>query len=230
LLYPEDAKDASQEILIKIITHLSTFEGRSKFQTWVYRVASNYLLTHKGKLSQNFAMSFDAYAQQIDTGQLSKVAYTQNEGEILLLEEEVKVSCTQGLLLCLKPISRMVYVLGVILEMNSREGAAVLEITPEGFRKQLSRSKTKIRHFLEKKCGLVNPDNLCRCKRKIDFLANQKIIDPAKLRFANINQRSIELFKNIQSIEKSVALYQSNPNGEMPSEVITHIRQMIRSV
>lgn len=47
LLFPEDAKDATQEILIKVITHLSTFNHKSQFKTWVYRVATNYLLTHK---------------------------------------------------------------------------------------------------------------------------------------------------------------------------------------
>jgi len=36
LLFPEDAKDASQEILIRVITHLSTFKGKSSFKTWVF--------------------------------------------------------------------------------------------------------------------------------------------------------------------------------------------------
>ena len=35
LLFPEDAKDATQEILVKVITHLSTFNHKSKFSTWV---------------------------------------------------------------------------------------------------------------------------------------------------------------------------------------------------
>ena len=29
--YPQDAEDATQEILIKVVTHLATFEGRSGF-------------------------------------------------------------------------------------------------------------------------------------------------------------------------------------------------------
>lgn len=49
LLFHDDAKDASQEILIKIVTHLSTFKHESRFTTWVYRVATNYLISHKGK-------------------------------------------------------------------------------------------------------------------------------------------------------------------------------------
>jgi hypothetical protein len=34
LCHPDDAQDASQEILVKVITRLSTFEGRSSFRTW----------------------------------------------------------------------------------------------------------------------------------------------------------------------------------------------------
>lgn len=44
LWHPEDARDASQEILIRVMTHLGDFRGGSAFGTWVYRVAANYLL------------------------------------------------------------------------------------------------------------------------------------------------------------------------------------------
>jgi RNA polymerase sigma factor (sigma-70 family) len=34
--HPEDAKDASQEILVRLVTHLGSFQGRSQFMTWAY--------------------------------------------------------------------------------------------------------------------------------------------------------------------------------------------------
>ena len=37
--HPEDAKDASQEILVRLVTNLGSFEGRSQFMTWAYTVA-----------------------------------------------------------------------------------------------------------------------------------------------------------------------------------------------
>jgi len=196
LLYPEDAKDATQEILIKVITHLSTFNYKSQFKTWVYRIATNYLLNYKSKRAKEFAMPFNDYADLIDTGHSDVVNYTTNQGELSLLEEEVKVSCTQGLLLCLNAVDRMVYVLAVILEFNSAEGAEIMEITPENFRKKLSRSKTKIRNFLDNKCGIANPKNPCRCTKKVDFLIDNKIINPKDLRFAHFSQRSIDLVEN----------------------------------
>ncbi len=32
---PQDAEDATQEILVKLITKLSTFVGKSSFRTWL---------------------------------------------------------------------------------------------------------------------------------------------------------------------------------------------------
>ena len=43
----EDAEDATQEILIRIVTRLSQFDFRSKLRTWAYRVAVNYILDVK---------------------------------------------------------------------------------------------------------------------------------------------------------------------------------------
>jgi RNA polymerase sigma factor (sigma-70 family) len=46
---PEDAEDETQEILIKIITHLSGFREESAFSSWVYRIACNHLLTTRSR-------------------------------------------------------------------------------------------------------------------------------------------------------------------------------------
>ena len=37
----DDAADATQEILLKVVTHLSGFRAESAFATWVWRVAYN---------------------------------------------------------------------------------------------------------------------------------------------------------------------------------------------
>ncbi|WP_168796366.1 RNA polymerase sigma factor [Flagellimonas onchidii] len=227
LLFPEDAKDATQEILIKVVTRLSTFNHQSHFKTWVYRVATNYLLNHKGKKSVEFAMPFEDYANLIDSGQSDVVRYATNEGELSLLEEEVKVSCTQGLLLCLKSEDRLVYILSEILEFNGNEGAEILGINPESFRKKLSRSREKIRNFLNNKCGLANAKNPCRCNKKIDFLINQNVINPKSLRFAEFTQRSIDLVSQIGNLEKSVAIYHSTPTIPAPATIMKAIKETI---
>lgn len=230
LLFPEDAQDATQEILIRVITHLSSFEGKSSFRTWAYRVASNYLITERLKRKEQVSsISFDDYAIQIDTRQSDTVAYTQNEGEINLLEEEVKVSCTHGLLQCLTPDNRLIYILSDVLGFNGVEGAQILGITPVSFRKQLSRSREKVRSFLTAKCGLVNPLNPCRCKRKIDFLIQENMIEPSDLRFAKHTNRSIDLMQKIDSLDKTLRVFRSVPVLEAPASVLFEVKQTINS-
>lgn len=49
---PSDADDILQETLIKVFRHAGQFEGRSRFYTWLYRVATNEALSflqHKSK-------------------------------------------------------------------------------------------------------------------------------------------------------------------------------------
>ncbi len=38
-----DAEDASQDIILKVITHLSSFRKESAFSTWLFRIAVNHL-------------------------------------------------------------------------------------------------------------------------------------------------------------------------------------------
>lgn len=42
----EDAEDLSQEIFVKLIDRIETFEGTSQMSTWLYRVAANHCLDH----------------------------------------------------------------------------------------------------------------------------------------------------------------------------------------
>ena len=48
LWHPQDAEDAAQEILVRVVTGLGGFRGESGFRTWVYRVACNTLLSLRG--------------------------------------------------------------------------------------------------------------------------------------------------------------------------------------
>src|SRR2546429_5911062 len=68
LWHPDDAADATQEILIRIVTHLGTFRGESAFMTWAYRVASNYLLTVRKRRAEQEELTFERFGAQLDEG------------------------------------------------------------------------------------------------------------------------------------------------------------------
>ena len=54
----EDAEDATQEILVRVVTRLSRFDFRSNIKTWAYRVAVNYILDVKKSPVERMHLSF----------------------------------------------------------------------------------------------------------------------------------------------------------------------------
>ncbi len=46
LVGPAEARDLAQDALVRILTRLDSFTGKSRFGTWVYRVATNECLSH----------------------------------------------------------------------------------------------------------------------------------------------------------------------------------------
>src|SRR3972149_11251638 len=64
--HPEDAKDATEEVLIKLLTRLSTFEGRSSLRTWLYRITTNHLLNMKRGRAESREITFAQYGQNLD--------------------------------------------------------------------------------------------------------------------------------------------------------------------
>lgn len=127
LAHPEDAEDAAQEILIKIITHLSSFRRESTFMTWVYRISANHLLNTRKRRAELMEINFEQCQQQIDKGFADKWHPSFSEAEQKLLVEELRVNCLQTLLQCLDRNLRMAYALGEIFEVKSEEAANILD-------------------------------------------------------------------------------------------------------
>jgi RNA polymerase sigma factor (sigma-70 family) len=156
---PEDAADATQEILMKVVTHLATFRAQSSFRTWVYRIATNHLLNIRKSRVEREEINFSAFATQLATGLADPPAAASSDPDQALLVEEVKIGCTQGMLLCLDREHRIAYVIGEVFELSSEEAAAVLGISAAAYRKRLSRAREKLRAFMANHCGLVLGNN-----------------------------------------------------------------------
>ena len=113
---PHDAEEVTQEVLVKVITRLSTFKRESKFRTWLYRIAANHVLNMKRRSAETQVTTFAAYGAAIDTTpDLDLPDPTSVPVALPLLVEEAKHSCTMRLLLCLDRQQRLVSTLGAIL-------------------------------------------------------------------------------------------------------------------
>jgi RNA polymerase sigma factor (sigma-70 family) len=126
LFLPADAEDATQEILIKVITHLAGFKGESQFTTWVFRIATNHLLTTHKRRAEKRGFSFRRAEEGIGAALSMPSSENAEACENDLIEEEVRLSCLQGMLLCLSREIRLAFILGVVFEVTSIEGSRML--------------------------------------------------------------------------------------------------------
>lgn len=232
LWHPADAEDATQEILIKIVTHLSGFRSESAFTTWVYRIASNFLLTTRKRLAEQHALTFEQLGEDLDEGLSESPLQVPPEADQGLLVKEVKIGCTQGMLLCLDRDHRITYILGEIFEVTSDEGSYILGITAAAFRKRLSRARTEIRAFMRGKCGLVNASVPCRCAKRVSAVIDSGRLDPEHLLFADHPAHDTTLIARVQEVEeleRAAALFQSHPDYAAPDKFVEGIKQLVQS-
>lgn len=210
----EDAEDATQEILVRVITRLAQFDFRSRLTTWVFRVAVNHILDTKKSPAEQLNLTFDRFGEDLAQG-LSDDGPA--EGERSILVEEVKIGCTLGMLQCLDRAHRATYILGEILELPAQEAAQALAVTPATFRKRLQRARERIESFTRKHCGLVSDDAACRCPRRVPAAIRLGRVQLGDPRFAESPvsfKETRELVRCVEEARQALAVHRSNrPRG-----------------
>jgi len=126
---PQDAEEVTQEVLVKVITQLSTFKAESKFRTWLYRIVANHVLNMKRRTVETQELTFASYGAAINnTPDLDLPDPNSVPVDVPLLVEEAKIGCTTGMLLCLDRKQRLIFTLGEILGASDTVGGDVLEL------------------------------------------------------------------------------------------------------
>lgn len=208
-----DAEDASQDILIKIITNLSMFKKNSKFETWIYRIATNYLLDYKKSMFVQYPLDFNFYADDIKRHQSYDVNSSFDEKERKQLADELKLSCTNVMLQCLSPLNRCVFIMGTMFNLNSQWASEILELSPESYRKRLSRSRKKMQEFLFENCEYAG--GVCKCNNRIEYAIQCFRLNPANLEYSkleSLNKDILNEYKEImENIEDEVDVFKNLP-------------------
>ena len=232
---PEDAEDAAQEILIKVITHLGDFRGESAFFSWVYRIASNHLINTRKRLMERMGIDYELWENLIHVDDAAPGVDAFPEAEKALLIQEVRIGCMQGLLMSLDRNHRMAVILGEIFEVTSQEGAFILEISPETFRKRLSRGRKRIEAFMRKNCTLINTKGPCRCLEQVGRDIATGWIDPEKLHFANYfgspeeQNRILQGLSEMEELTRITFLLQNYPALRPPAGFAHIVKDLINA-
>ena len=176
--HPADAEDAAQEILVIVLTHLGSFRGESAFKTWVWRIAANYLA--RARRGRREIIAFELLDERLRSGLRDHMS-ERPDPEAEALARELRLRCTEAMILSLDRELRIAYVLGDILNLSGDEAAEVLAIDPAAYRKRLSRARERLYDFLRVWCGVFDTANPCRCQGQIDSAIERGLLAPDDL-------------------------------------------------
>jgi RNA polymerase sigma factor (sigma-70 family) len=225
---PADAQDATQEILIRVVTNLDSFRGESAFRTWVYRVASNHLLKTRVRAAETRFDSLDGVGAFLAEG----IAEDRPPLEDGVLVNEAKLVCTNAMTLALDRDHRLAFILGEVLDLPSEEAAQVLEISDDAFRKRLSRARSRIAEFTNRICGLVDESKPCRCaKQAARAVANGYLSrDKATWCKQPVKTPAKELPIDVDGLTRAVAVLRSHPEYSAPESIIDGLKGILATV
>jgi RNA polymerase sigma-70 factor (ECF subfamily) len=143
----QDAEDVLQNTFLNVLTHLSTFEGRSSLSTWLYRIAANeaLMLIRKRKPEVNLQTTdVEEKAEDLRPTQFSDWSALPEEE---LLSGEGKQTLDQAIQL-LPEAMRIVFLLRDVEGLSIRETADALNLTETNVKTRLLRARMFLREQL----------------------------------------------------------------------------------
>jgi RNA polymerase sigma factor (sigma-70 family) len=231
--HPQDAEDITQEILIKLITKLSTFEGRGSVRTWLYRIVVNHVLNMKRARGEAIEWTFEKYGESLGQAPDADLPDPSTmPADVRLLVDEARIGCTSGMLLCLNREQRLVYILGEIFGVTDKTGSEFLDTSRANFRQKLARARRDLHNFMQDKCGLVNKANPCRCAKKTRAFIKAGYIDPKNLLFARsritrVREVAERTYQQIDSLDVAYAeIHRDHPFHDSP-DFVASLRSLL---
>jgi len=152
----EDAEDAMQEAFLKAYSHLDSFQGASRFYTWLVRIAANEALMRLRRrrpgmvsLDEPIQGETDLMPRELeDWGANPEQRYAQSELEEILSEFVDK----------LEPEYRIVLVLRDVEELSAEETSEALGVSIPAVKSRLLRGRLKLREKLSRYLRLDVPN------------------------------------------------------------------------
>ena len=146
----------------------------------------------------HYPLSFEYYGNDIENGKIQDVPdFTQNV-EKDILAEELKMSCTNVMLQCLDTEERCIFILGTMFRVDSRIAGDILDMTPEAYRKRLSRIRKKMADFLSEYCGEYGGGR-CKCKDRVNYAIQNHRLNPSQLDYVTAAEIPVQTMTDVKN-------------------------------
>jgi RNA polymerase sigma-70 factor, ECF subfamily len=152
----QDAEDARQETFLKAYRHLDQFEGRSRFTTWISRIAINEGLMNLRKRDANRRVPLDEISEiSSDNTNLLPLRRPVEDPEKSFTRRQLR-GALNAAISNLRPLYRDVFILRVVEELSTSETAKALGVTVSTVKTRLRRARMELRTYLGSCGDLVN--------------------------------------------------------------------------
>jgi RNA polymerase sigma-70 factor (ECF subfamily) len=147
-----EAEDIMQQAYVNAYAHLRQFGGKSKFSTWLVRIAVNVAIARARQRGRYD--SFDEDLSDVET--LTRESppgdpeHQASSGELRVLLECAIDGLPDG--------TRAVFVLRAVEELSTAEAALVLDVSEDVVKTRLSRARAALRRVLEDRMGESAPE------------------------------------------------------------------------
>lgn len=146
----EDAEDAQQEAMLKAHCKLGQFEGRSRFTTWISRIAINEALMCLRKRRRAAFLPLEEAVQSTEEALARGDFRPAVDGpEAAYSRKELKDLLTRAIA-NLRPAYREVFLLRGIEELPVTETARILQISLSTVKARTRRAHSELRDYLRK--------------------------------------------------------------------------------
>lgn len=134
----QDAEDIAQEVFVRVLLGVNSFQGLSSPKTWILTIARCTVVDwyRKKRLKNLFSLS------------LAKDVVSEDKTAYELVEQHAKEDALRGCLACLKQDMRDVVILRMIQEFTTEETASILGWTSAKTRTTLHRAIKKLNQLL----------------------------------------------------------------------------------
>jgi RNA polymerase sigma factor (sigma-70 family) len=229
--HPADAEDAAQEILVIVLTHLGSFRGKSALSTWVWRIAANHLANvRRGRRE---TITFDVLEERLSTGLRDEPAQ-RPDPETSALGAELRLRCTEAMLLSLDRELRIAHLLGDIFGLPGEICAEILGIEPATFRKRLTRARARLYEFMGGWCGVFDEANPCRCARQVDAAEERGLISASDLYLSHQRRRPTtehvqRASGEVRDLMQVAEVLRGDEAYAAPEAMVQQVRQLLES-
>jgi RNA polymerase sigma-70 factor, ECF subfamily len=148
----EDAEDVLQETMLKVHRKLGQFEGRSRFTTWVSRIAINESLMCVRKRRSTVHAALDEASPSVEEILARDDFQSAVEGpEVAYSRKELRDRLRRAIA-NLRPIYRVVFLLRAIEQLSTTETARVFKISASSVKCRLRRARSELQKYLRNAC------------------------------------------------------------------------------